>query len=107
MEEVRINIDDYVKLNEAYLSKQAEIENKIKNDLVENRNEYPAGAEELYLFDYNSEISPESEDKLSLIEAIINDRFKQDYEELWNLREQIVGFVGHVELFNKEKTSEN
>jgi len=107
MEENKILASDFIKLNEAYLQKQTEIEQKIKKDLIENRDNYPSGAEELYCFDYCSELDPENEDKLSIIESIVNDRFKDDYYELHEIRERIVSLIGNVLPDSKESVSEN
>ena len=81
---------------------------KLKEELLSNAEKYPAGAEELYFFDYGKDLSPDEEDKVSIIESLIVERFKDDYNELAMLREQILSLVGHVEFTNEgENSSEN
>ena len=108
MEDNKINVKDYVLLNKAYLDKQTEIENKIKEELISNPQQYPSGAEELYFFNYGKELTPDEEDKISLIDSLMIDRFSEEYSDLDALREKIVSLIGHVEIESEgENTGEN
>ena len=107
MEDNKIYASEFIELNKEYLELQSEIDSKIKEDLINNRDIYPVGAEELYFFDYKQESEDCNEDKIALIDGIIMDRFKDDYNKLYELRDKIVGFIGHIEQDPKEYTSED
>lgn len=106
MEDKIIFASEYVKLNKRYLEQKEELEKQIRLDLVENRDAYPAGAEETYCFDYGDEISAENEQKLMLLESVIADRFKDAFSELDKLRMEIIEKIGHIENDPREKDSE-
>ena len=94
-------------MNKEYLELKENLEKRIRLDLVENREEYPAGAEEIYCFDFGEDVSEEDEEKLITIECIIADRFKDDFAELDRIRTQIIEFIGNIENDPKEKESED
>ena len=91
-----ISLSDYIELNNEYLKLNAEIEEKVRNELTENKDNYPIGAEELYFFDSAEELSPDDEDKLGTIEILLHQNLRDDYDKLYELREKIVGFVNNV-----------
>ena len=94
---------EYLKLNKRYLERKEEIEELIRKDLIENREEYPAGAEETYCFDFGEEVSSENEEKLMILETVIAQRFKDAFAELDKLRMEIIEKIGHIENDPKEK----
>ena len=91
-----ISLSDYIELNNEYLKLNAEIEEKVRNELTENKDNYPIGAEELYFFDSAEGLSPDDEDKLGTIEILLHQNLRDDYDKLYELREKIVGFVNNV-----------
>lgn len=105
--EENIEVQDYVLLNEQYIQKQKELEEKIKKELSENSSEYPAGAEELYFFEYDKKLSDEEENILIIVDELLSDKFRYEHNEINELREKIVSMVGHVVENHKENSSEN
>ena len=69
MENKGISIGAYYDLNREYLNQKEELEKKIRQDLVDNRDLYPVGAEEIYCFEYSDKISEDDEKKLVEIES--------------------------------------
>lgn len=91
-----IQISKYIEFNELYLQKEKQLNNKIEEDIKNNPQDYPVNAEELYNFDYMEDITDENEEALVVLENVILEKFKDDYEELDNLRENIIKYAGHI-----------
>ena len=105
--EENIEVQDYVLLNEQYIQKQKELEEKIKKELSENSSEYPAGAEELYFFEYDKELTYDEENTLIIVDELLSEKFRNEQNEINELREKIVKMVGHIVENHKENSSEN
>ena len=105
MENKTISVQDYIELNKEYVNFRASLDEKIKNELKNNKEEYPVGAEELFFFEYDKELSEEDENKIMLIENILGERLKDDYDLLASLRDQIVAYSSSVA--SNQETEEN
>ena len=109
IDDTKVALSDYLRLNEEFIQKEKLLEDKIKVDIENNPDKYPVNAMDLYFFDYREDLSEDEEEGLVLLENIITDRFKEEYEELDILRDNIVKYAGHVVISEKDevKSGEN
>ena len=101
----QITREEYIKLNQTYLAKKKELDDKIMAFLSKNKNINPAGLEEYYFLDYTDDITEEQENEIHKIDLLFEYEFQEERIELKELLDKIINYSKNI--VNGEAIKEN